>query len=85
MLQSLKDAVVENISTNTNINSTEWIIKQVDVSVSKHKVTLNMDKQQIIPSPLSLPLCDRVTVLPLVYVPTFNIQSGNKTHYAEYF
>jgi hypothetical protein len=44
MLQSLKDAFVENMSTNMSINSTECIIKQVDVSVSKHKVTLYMDK-----------------------------------------
>lgn len=64
MIQSLKDAFVENMSTNTSIDSTEWIIKQVDVSVSKHKVTLCMNKHQIIPSPFSVPLCDRVTVLP---------------------
>jgi hypothetical protein len=64
MLQSLKDAFVENMSTNTNIDSTEWIIKQVDGSGSKHKVTLYMNKHHIIPSPLSVPLCDRVIVLP---------------------
>jgi len=85
LLQSLKDAFIENMSTNTNVNSTEWIIKQVDVSVSKHKVTLYMNKHQIIPSPLSVPLCDRVTVLPSVYIPMCNIQRGSKGHYAEYF
>lgn len=44
ILQSRKDASIENMSTNMSINSTERIIKQVDVSVSKHKATLYMDK-----------------------------------------
>jgi hypothetical protein len=46
MLQSLKDALAENMSTNMSINSTEWIIEQVDISVTKHKVTLHISGSQ---------------------------------------
>jgi hypothetical protein len=45
VFQSLKDAFVEDMGTNTGINSTEWIIKQVDVSVNKQKATLYKNMQ----------------------------------------
>jgi hypothetical protein len=40
VLQSLEDASVENVRTNTSIDGAQRIIKQVDVSASGHKATL---------------------------------------------
>lgn len=40
VLQSFKDASVEYVSTNTSVDSTQRIIKQVDVSANGHKATL---------------------------------------------
>lgn len=39
VLQSLKDASVEYVSTNTSVDGTQWIVKQVDVSANGHKAT----------------------------------------------
>lgn len=45
VFQSVKDACVENVSTNISINSTEWIIKQIDVPVNKQKATFYKNMQ----------------------------------------
>jgi hypothetical protein len=45
VFQSLKDAFDKNMSTNSSINSTEWIIKQVDISVNKQKATFYTEVQ----------------------------------------
>jgi hypothetical protein len=40
LLQSLKDAFVEYVSTHASIDSAEWIVKQVDVPANGHRATL---------------------------------------------
>jgi hypothetical protein len=40
VLQSFKDASVEYVSTNTSVDSTQRIVKQIDVSANGHKAML---------------------------------------------
>jgi hypothetical protein len=45
VLQSLKDASVEYVSTNTSVDGAQWIVKQVDVSANGHKATFQRTMQ----------------------------------------
>jgi hypothetical protein len=52
----MKDASVENMCTNMSINSTEWIIKQVDVPANKQKATLYKNMQIVAKGMSHLPI-----------------------------